>query len=301
MPEIINLSIIGVAIRMATPLLLSSLGGVVAYRAGILNVGMEGMMLAGAFSAVVFSMTFGSSTIGLIAAGLIGLLAAMLTGLIYNRYKGDVFVIGMAINIGALGLTNFLMRSIFGTVGAISGSDIIGFPKIEINAIKEFPVLRDVFTGNPILVYASWGLVLITFVFLNHTRVGLNLRAVGENPEAAAAAGLNNSWYRYLGIALSGISSGFAGAYLALGQLSMFTENMTAGRGFIALAIIIFGRGTAEGALLGSLLFGFAEAVAMQLQGASTVPPQFVLMIPYVLTVVALTIFGVGRSRRLST
>jgi simple sugar transport system permease protein len=300
MLEILNLSIIGVAIRMATPLLLSSLGGVIAYRAGILNVGMEGMMLSGAFTAVVFSMTFSSSTIGFLAAGLAGLLAGLLTGLIYNRYKGDVFVIGMAINIGALGLTNFLMRSIFGTVGAISSSSIIGFPKMEISAFEEIPILRDIFSGNPMLVYASWVLVLITYIFLNHTRVGLNIRAVGENPEAASAAGIKISWYRYLGISLSGISSGFAGAYLALGQLSMFTENMTAGRGFIALAIIIFGRGTAEGALLGSLLFGIAEAIAMQLQGRSSIPPQFVLMIPYLLTVVALTIFGVRRSRQVS-
>ncbi|MHB8132559.1 MAG: ABC transporter permease [Mobilitalea sp.] len=300
MLEILNLSIIGVAIRMATPLLLSSLGGVIAYRAGILNVGMEGMMLSGAFTAVVFSMTFSSSTIGFLAAGLAGFLAALLTGLIYNRYKGDVFVIGMAINIGALGLTNFLMRSIFGTVGAISSSSIVGFPKMEMSAIEKIPILRDIFTGNPILVYASWVFVLITYIFLNHTRVGLNIRAVGENPEAASAAGIKISWYRYLGISLSGTLSGFAGAYLALGQLSMFTENMTAGRGFIALAIIIFGRGTAEGALLGSLLFGIAEAIAMQLQGRSSIPPQFVLMIPYLLTIVALTIFGVRRSRQLS-
>ncbi len=286
--NIFNYTLIASVLRLSTPLILAALGGLYSERSGVINIALEGMMLAGAFTAAAVTLYAHSPWVGLLAAMLAGVLVAWLHAVATISYKADQVVSGTAINILFLGVPALLSGALFDSTGATPQ-----LPKDQVlpdvtlfNAVSS-PRLASVFNQKP-LVYLAFILVGVTFYVLYHTRFGLRLRAVGENPEAADTAGVSVRRMRYAGVLISGALAALGGAYLSIGQNSLFTRNMTAGRGFIALAALIFGKWDPVGALLACLLFGLAEAVAIRMQGTVNIPNQFIQLIPYVLTMVAL-------------
>lgn len=294
-------------LRDATPLVLAALGGVISERSGVVNIAMEGMMLVGAFFAVVFDVLFGNAALGLIAAVLCGGAMATVHAVGAIRFKADQIVSGMAINLLALGLTSFLLFDKYSSAGTppacvpptpCTRGQLLTIPDWSIPAVNKIPVLGPIlFQQNPI-VYLMLLMVILVHIFLFRTTLGLRIRAVGEHPRAADTAGINVQRLRYLSVILSGLLSGLAGGYLSLAVVYSFTDNMTSGRGFIALAAMIFGKWTPFGAFGACLLFGFGQAMYEGLQNSSGPLQDYstlVAMFPYVLTIVALAGF-IGRA-----
>jgi general nucleoside transport system permease protein len=277
MSQIPILALLFSAIRLATPLLLAALGGLFSERSGVINIGLEGLMLSGAFTAAVMTHYSGNPWVGLLAAILAGIGVALIHAVACIRYRADQVVSGTAINILFLGVPALLSGALFESTGAT--------PQVPKEQLLPYA---------PIIL--AFGLVPVTWWVLNRTPFGLRLRAVGENPEAADTAGVNVARIRYAGVLLSGALAAIGGAYLSIGQSSLFTRNMTAGRGFIALAALIFGKWRPVQTMLACLLFGVAEALSIQMQGVSQIPVQFIQIIPYVLTIVVLAGF-IGHSR----
>ncbi|MEA2564406.1 MAG: ral nucleoside transport system permease protein [Acidobacteriota bacterium] len=277
MSDIFKVALLFSTIRLATPLLLAALGGLYSERAGVINIGLEGMMLAGAFTAAVVTHFAGNPWLGLLAAIAAGAGVALVHAFVCIQCKADQVVSGTAINILFLGLPALLSGALFDSTGAT--------PQIP---------QQDLLPTAPILL--AFALVPITWYVLYSTPFGLRLRAVGENPEAADTAGIRVLAVRYAAVLISGMLAAAGGAYLSIGQSSLFTRNMTAGRGFIALAALIFGKWRPVQTMLACLLFGLAEAVSIQMQGVTPIPVEFIQIIPYVLTIVVLAGF-IGLSR----
>ena len=282
MTDIFNFALILSAIRLATPLLLAALGGMFSERAGVINIALEGLMLAGAFTAASVTWYAGSPWVGLVSAVLAGAAIAAVHAVACIRYRADQVVSGTAINILMFGVPALLSGAFF-----LSSGSTPQIPK------------EQLIPWTPIVIAAL--LVPLTYYVLYYTPFGLRLRAVGENPGAADAAGVSVTRLRYAAVLLSGALAGIGGAYLSIGQSSLFTRNMSAGRGFIALAALIFGKWRPVQTMLACLLFGFTEAIAIQLQGVrlfggEEIPNQFIQIIPYVLTIVVLAGF-IGTSR----
>jgi simple sugar transport system permease protein len=281
--ELFTVALIWSTVRTATPLILAALGGLFSERSGVINIALEGMMLAGAFTAAAVTYALGNPFVGLAAGMAAGLAIALIHAVVCIRYRADQVVTGTAINIFMFGMPAFLSGAFFLSSGST--------PQIP----REHLIPR-----LPILI--AFALVLITWYVLYKTPFGLRLRSVGENPEAADAAGIRVARMRYAGVLLSGVLAGLGGAYLSIGQSSLFTRNMTSGRGFIALAALIFGKWRPVQTMLACLLFGFTEAVSYQMQGVvklpsgEDIPVQFVQMVPYVLTIIVLAGF-IGHSR----
>jgi ABC-type uncharacterized transport system permease subunit len=286
--DIFNVTLIASTIRLSTPLILAALGGLYSERGGVINIALEGMMLAGAFTAAAVTYFTQSPWIGLVAAILAGILVASIHGLATIKYRADQVVSGTAINILFLGVPALLSGAFFDSTGATPQlpRDIV-LPDIMIFDPTSSPMLASIFNQKP-LVYLALLTVAATYYILRDTRFGLRLRAVGENPAAADTAGISVFRMRLTGVLISGALAAMGGAYLSIGQNSLFTRNMTAGRGFIALAALIFGKWNPVGAFLACLFFGFAEAVSIRMQGTVNIPNQFIQLIPYVLTVVVL-------------
>jgi simple sugar transport system permease protein len=283
MAEIFTIALIWSTIRLSTPLILAALGGLFSERSGVINIALEGMMLAGAFTAAAMTHAVGNPFVGLVAGMLAGMLIAAIHAVACIRYKADQVVTGTAINILMIGLPAFLSGAFF-----LSSGSTPQIPK------------DNLIPWTPIII--AFALVPISWYVLYNTPFGLRLRSVGENPEAADAAGVRVDRMRYAGVLLSGVLAGIGGAYLSIGQSSLFTRNMTSGRGFIALAALIFGKWRPFQTLLACLLFGFTEAVSIQMQGVvklpsgEDIPVQFIQMVPYVLTIIVLAGF-IGSSR----
>ncbi|MBV9282158.1 MAG: ABC transporter permease [Chloroflexi bacterium] len=297
-------------LRDGTPLALAAVGGVISERSGVVNIAMEGMMLTGCLASVYFSIHMHNALAGLVAAMVAGGILALAHAFAAIRLKADQIVIGMAINLLALGLTSYLNFSIWGQNGApgactpSSGpcqpGQILTIPDWSIPGAANITFLgigKILFQQSPI-VYLMLLLVLLAHVFLFRTKLGLRIRAVGEHPRAADTAGINVQRLRYLSVVLSGLLSGLAGGYLALAVAYTFTNNMTAGLGFIALAAMIFGKWTPFGAFGACLLFGFGSALHDILQNTSGPLQDYSTLLatlPYVLTIVALAGF-IGRA-----
>ncbi|HEY83579.1 MAG TPA: ABC transporter permease [Chloroflexi bacterium] len=301
--SVLSVSLFASTIRAATPLMLAALGGIFSERSGIVNIALEGIMLAGAFFAMMISY-FGaqmgfpplvSAAAGLVGAIIFGFLISMIHALVSIRFQADQVVSGVAINILAVGLTGFLLQFIFKTSG--NSPSVPSLPAMPIPLLSKIPVLGDIFFNQSPIVYIALLAVPLSAFVLFRTPLGLRIRAVGEHPKAADTVGINVFKLRYLGVGLSGILGGLGGAYLSIGQLNIFTEGMTNGRGYIALAAVIFGKWNPWGALGACLLFGFADAIQISLQNAGVnIPSDFLLMLPYILTLIALAGF-IGRSR----
>lgn len=283
MSEILSVALIWSTIRLSTPLILAALGGLFSERSGVINIALEGMMLAGAFTAAAVTYAAGNPFVGLVAGMLAGMLIAAIHAVACIRYKADQVVTGTAINILMIGMPAFLSGAFF-----LSSGSTPQIPKDHL------------IPWTPIVI--AFALVPISWYVLYKTPFGLRLRSVGENPEAADAAGVPVERMRYAGVLLSGVLAGIGGAYLSIGQSSLFTRNMTSGRGFIALAALIFGKWRPVQTLLACLLFGFTEAISIQMQGVvklpsgEDIPVQFIQMVPYILTIIVLAGF-IGSSR----
>jgi len=294
MRDIFTLGLLLSTIRVATPLILAALGGLFSERSGVINIALEGKMLAGAFTAAAVTyaadekLHLGNASpwVGLLAAIVAGVFIAAIYAVACIRFKADQVVSGAAINILMFGLPGLLSGAFF-----LSSGSTPQIPK------------EHLLPSNPILVATFvLGLVGLSWYVMYHTPFGLRLRSVGEKPEAADAAGVSVNKIRYCGVLLAGVLAGIGGAYLSIGQSSLYSRNMTAGRGFIALAALIFGKWKPIPTLLACLLFGFTEALSYVLQGAvklpsgNDIPVQFIQMVPYVLTIIVLAGF-IGSSR----
>jgi len=278
---------LAMAIRMSIPLLYAGLGGLVSQKAGIYNFGLEGMMLCGAFFAYYGSYYLGSPWLGLILAVMVGALLGLLLGFTSISLRVSQVVIGLGIGILGLGLTSYLYR-LLDQSGAAHVSTL--FPIIPIPLLSGIPFFGEVFFSHNFMVYVCFGLVILISWFFNHTTQGLNFKAVGENPQVADSAGVDIIRYRYIAMLISGILASLGGAFLTLTQTALFIENLTAGRGWIALAAVILGKYNAWGVLLACFLFGAADAAQMQIQVMSLgIPYQFLLMIPYIMAMLAMS------------
>jgi len=291
MKDILTLSLLWSTIRLSTPLILAALGGMFSERSGVINIALEGKMLAGAFTAAAVTyaadaklgMGNASPWIGLLAAIVAGLFIAAIYAVACIRFKADQVVSGAAINILMFGMPGFLSGAFF-----LSSGSTPQLPKEHLIPLTP--------------IFIAFAMVAVSWYVMYRTPFGLRLRSVGEKPEAADAAGVSVNQIRYSGVLIAGVLAGIGGAYLSIGQSSLFTRNMTAGRGFIALAALIFGKWRPVQTMLACLLFGFTEAISIQMQGAvklpsgEDIPVQFIQMVPYVLTIIVLAGF-IGSSR----
>jgi ABC-type uncharacterized transport system permease subunit len=279
-------------IRNATPLIFAALGGMFSERSGVVNIGLEGLMLISAFAGVVGASFTGSALVGLGFGLAAGLIFALIHALMCITFEADQIISGTAIILLALGGTGFLMVQIFGSGG--TSPRVPGFKEVPIPLLSDIPLIGPALFNQSLLVYLMYALIPITWFVVFRTPFGLRLRATGEVPEAVDTAGVSVARIRYYGVALSGLLAACGGVYLSMGILSAFTEGMTNGRGFIALAALIFGRWNPIGAAGAALLFGFGLAVTYQVP-QEVIPLEFIQMLPYVLTIVALAVFG-GRA-----
>ncbi|OCC04305.1 sugar ABC transporter permease [Labrys sp. WJW] len=297
-------SVAAAAIRISTPYLLCALAGLYSERSGIVDIGLEGKMLAGAFAAAVTAATCGSAWLGLVAAIIVSIGFALLHGIASIRYRGNQIVSGVAINILALGSTAFIGNAWYGEGGrtpSLSGD--ARFQPIELpgaEAIKGVPVIgqlyADVLSGHSILVYFAFVCVPVTAWVLYKTRFGLRLRAVGENPQAVDTAGISVAWLRYRAVLICGLLTGIAGAYLSTADSAAFVSNMTGGRGYMGLAALIFAKWRPWPALGACLLFGLLDAISIRMGSGFViagmlVPSELISALPFILTVLMLAGF----------
>ncbi len=292
MKDILNITfliaLLSASIRLSVPILFAALGGMYSERSGVVNIGLEGIMLVGAFAGVVGSYFTGSYWIGALVAVLSGILIAALFALITVKIKINQIVSGVAINLLAVGLTSFFYRALFGiTTVPIT---VKAFEPVNIPVLSNIPVIGEIFFRQTILVYVAFILVPISYYIFYKTSVGLSIRTVGEHPMAADTVGIPVNKVRTICVLVSGALAGLGGCFLSLGQFNMFVDNMVSGRGFIAVAAVIFGKWSPKGVLMASLIFGVADALQIRIQMSGiSIPYQFLLMFPYLLTVVAVT------------
>lgn len=275
------------AVRCAMPMFIAALGLVYSERAGIVNIGVEGMMLIGAVLAYVGSYTTGSKWMGLLWAAAGGTFFGLILAFWTISLRVNQTVVGAALNILGAGLATTINRMIF-DINAIAPK-INSFTAVRIPVLSKIPVIGPMFFSYNVLVYLALLCMPVCHYVLYHTELGLRVRAVGENPRAADTLGINVPRVRYGATLFGGLMAGLAGGYLSIGQLSVFVEDMASGRGFIAIAAVVFGKRNPVGALLASLVFGAGEAVQYKLTAANVdIPFQFAQMIPYVLTILSL-------------
>ncbi len=284
--SVISVGLFAAALRMATPIAYASLGGIFSERVGIINIGLEGMMLTCAFTAVMVSYYSSNPWLGVLAALLVGGLLGFFHALLTVKFIGDQIVSGTGINIFAMGFTAYLSQVIWGSRGA--SDSVKGLKAVSIPLLKDVPVVGKIIGTHTPLVYVMMLVTLLSYIVLFRTPLGLRIRAVGEHPAAAETAGIDVLRVKYICVTVSGMLAGLGGAFLSLGHLNLFAWGMTGGRGFIAMAAMIFGKWMPFGALGASLLFGFADALQMRLQALGLLPPQIILTIPYLLTVAVL-------------
>jgi simple sugar transport system permease protein len=280
-------------LRYATPLIFASLGGLFSERSGVVNIALEGMLLTGAFFAVLGADVTGSWFLGVIVGMVAGGLLALIHAIFAVSLRADQIVSGTALNFLAFGLTTYLYLNRYGKEG--TPTDLPAVPDVNLPLIEDIPFFGDIFGQVNLLSWAGLALVVVTWVVVFRTPPGLRLRAAGENPLAAETAGLSVVRPRVLAVVTSRVLAGAGGAYLSIGFVHSFSQNMTVGKGFIALAALIFGRWRPGGALMAALLFGFSTALAQRLPVFSPSAATLFQALPYVLTLVAVA-GVVGRS-----
>ena len=281
----------------ATPILLAALGGTMTYYAGIFNIAMEGMMLVSAFFAVIGSYYYQSWIAGIIFAILGALVMALIFILFSVKLKTDEFITGIALNLFALGVTTYMLRQIFGVKGAFADPSIVPIPDINIPIIEDIPLVGRIISGHNLLVYVGLLATIISSYLIFKTRFGLRLRAAGYNAECLNTSGVQSDHIRTIAVLLCGVLCGLAGAFLSLGYVTLFSENMSAGKGWISLAAIILVNGNPWGIALISLIFGFSDGFGLLLQ--QYLPSQFTSMVPYIATLLALYVYSSRKRKEL--
>jgi general nucleoside transport system permease protein len=294
--SILTAGVLASTLRFATPLAFAAMGGIFSERSGVVNIGLEGMMLTGAFFGIWGAVWSGSWVVGLLMAMLFGGLLALIHAFFSIHLRADQIVSGFAVNFLALGLTGYLYSSIY--PGGIH-ADVSRVPQVELGFLDGIPVIGDfldgVFGRLNLLVWVMFVVVILAYVVLFKTPIGLRIRSVGEHPRAADTVGISVYGVRYAAVVTSGVLAALGGAFLSIGFVGSFAENMTSGRGYIALAAVIFGKWRPGWAFAACLLFGFGFALAIPLQREADVSENLVSAFPYLLTLVAL-VGLIGRS-----
>jgi ABC-type uncharacterized transport system permease subunit len=291
---VFSVGLLAATLRFATPLVFAAIGGIFNERAGVINIGLEGMMLSGAFFGIWATAWSGSWVVGILMAMVFGGLLATIHAFFSIHLRADQIVVGTAINFLSLGLTGYLFRYIYGAQG--TPSDISEIPDVVLpQFIRDIPYFGDVFGQLNLMIWVMFALVIGAWIVLFKTPIGLRLRSVGEHPKAADTVGINVYAIRYAAVILSGMLAALGGAYLSFGFGNAFNENMSSGRGFIALAAVIFGKWNPFGAFGACLLFGFASAISIPLQREADISANLLSTLPYVLTLIAL-VGVIGRS-----
>ncbi len=278
------------ALRVSPPIILAAMAALLSFKIKMMNIAIEGFMLIGAFTAVMTSYFSSNAFIGVVSACIIGGLLGFLFALFNLTYKADHIITGIAVNLLALGLSTYLLRTIIGVRGAFSDQGIIGIPQLKLDFLESIPVL-SAFSNQGVLVYVSIFIVILVHIFLYRTPWGTYVQAIGDYEPAARTAGIPVLRIKYLVLVFGGVMAGLGGAHLSLGQLTLFTENMTNGRGFIAIAATVFGQRTPIGSFFAALFFSFADAFSIRLQKFD-VPVFFIQSIPFILTLVILVIIA---------
>jgi ABC-type uncharacterized transport system permease subunit len=286
-------AIAAASIRLATPYLYASIGEMFAQRSGVLNLGVDGIMLVGAFAAFYGTLMTGSLWVGVVAAVAAGLAMGLLMSVISVTLKAEQGISGIGLSLFGLGLSSLLFKTLVGTVKTVDG-----FQPIRIPLLADLPYLGDILFSQSLPVYVAFLLVPVSWYVLERTPWGLRVRAVGQNPAAADTLGVNVDLTRYLCVCLGAMLAGLAGASLSIALVNLFQENLTAGAGYIAVALVYFGGWRPTGILLGALLFSTVTAIQLRMQVLGVqIPSDFAVMLPYVLTIVALT-FSANRARQ---
>lgn len=282
--NILTASVFASTIRLATPYIFAAIGETFAQRSGVLNLGVDGIMLMGAFFGFYAVYATGSVILGVLAALGIGLLLGLATAFISVTLKAEQGISGIGMYLFGLGMSELLFQRLVGTPQSVSG-----FSRINIPGLTDIPIIGQIFFNHNPLVYVAFALVPVAAFVLNRTTFGLMIRAVGQNPEAADAMGINVVRVRYMTVSIGGMMAGLAGASLSIALLNVFQQNLTSGLGFIAVALVYFGRWKPFGVLIGSLLFSFVNALQLQIGSIGVaIPSEFAVMAPYVITIIAL-------------
>lgn len=291
-------NVVHAAIVMTTPVLLAAIGGLVNRVGGLVNIGLDSMMLAGALFGLIVASLAGSWVAALLVAAVVGGLLGLVMSVAVTRLEANEIIVGLGFNIAVAGLVRFFLKSAYGSSGTLSLPDVARLPRLDIPVIADIPIIGAALSGHDPLTWAAWLMVPLTAWFLARTRAGLRLRAAGSAPQAARALGLSPLAMRDMSTVFAGLMAGLAGAYLSIGVVGIFNEGITAGRGFIALAAFYFGRNRPWPAALCALLFGFFDAFQIRLQGRG-VPAELVQTLPYAMVIVVLTLMAlaVRRSR----
>ncbi len=284
-------------IRMTTPILFVALGSALCNRVFIFNIGLEGMMLVGAFASIVANFYTGSLFLSVIFAMLASMLVAWVAGIFMVKFKGAMLVVGVSINVLVSGLTTFLMQIVFGSKGAFVSSALVSFPKINVDFLRPFPILHTMFGSLTYLDLGAFLLAIVLYYFLFKTVTGFRMRSVGINKPAAESLGIKADRMQILTVVFSGLVSGLGGCLLTMGGVTMFAQNITAGRGFIAMAAGTLGAAHPLGVIASSAFFGFAQSMANMLQNTS-ISSQLTMALPYVATVVALAMYNYVQIKR---
>jgi ABC-type uncharacterized transport system permease subunit len=294
--NILTAGLLASTLRFATPLAFAAMGGIFSERSGVVNIGLEGMMLMGAFFGIWGAIWSGTWVVGILMAMLFGGLLALVHAFFSIHLRADQIVSGFAVNLMALGLTGYLFSSIYAS-GIPSGVSRV--PNVTLGWLDNIPVignfLQGVFGELNLLVWIMFGVVIASYVVLFKTPIGLRIRSVGEHPRAADTVGISVYGVRYAAVTLSGVLAALGGAFLSIGFTGSFAENMTSGRGFIALAAVILGKWRPGWAFAATLLFGFGFALSIPLQREADISSSVIATLPYVLTLIAL-VGIIGRS-----
>jgi len=278
------IGVVTAGIRLATPYLYATIGETWGQRSGLVNLGVDGIMLMGAYAAFFVTFKTGSLALGLLAAIVVGGLLGLVMAFFSVTLRAEQGITGIGVYLFGLGMSNLLFRKTLGTVETVSG-----FPPIRIPILSAIPVIGPIFFRHNLLVYGAFALVPISWFVLNKTTLGLKIRAVGDNPKAADSLGVSVAKVRYLTETVGSVLAGVAGASLSIALLNVFQENLTSGMGFIAVALVYFGGWRSVGALAGAILFSMVNALQLWLQVIGVrIPPDFAIMMPYVLTIVVL-------------
>ncbi len=286
--DLLTVDLIRSGVRLGTPIILAALGGGICHKAGVLNLALEGKMLLGSFVGILAAFFLGSSYLGVLVAGLAGGLLGAVFAFLYLRYQVNLIILAIAINIFIAEMTVFFMRTFLGDVGTWSDPSIRQLPELAIPLIHQIAGLGRVFSGYNAIVYFSWAAALAMYFVLFFTRFGRHVRAVGENREAAETVGINVTQVQTFALVISGVLCGIGGAFLSVGHLTLFTRNLSNGRGWIGLTAALFGRDHPIAVFLTGSFFGFADALAIRLQTTTNIPPSLVQFIPHILTLLAL-------------
>jgi simple sugar transport system permease protein len=287
------IGILSSGIRLATPYLFASIGEMFGQRSGVLNLGLDGMMLMGAFAGFYATFTTGNPWLGLLAAIVVGGLMGLAMAFISVTLQAEQGISGIGVYLFGLGMSELLFQKMLGTVETVRG-----FPPIHIPVLSDLPVVGEIFFQHSFMVYLAYALVPLAAFILYKTTIGLKIRAVGENPAAADSLGVSVAWTRYATVTLGGVMAGIAGASLSIALLNVFQQNLTNGIGFIAVALVYFGGWRPYGILFGALLFSMVNALGVWVQVLDLpIPSDFAVMLPYVLTIVVLA-FSAGRVRQ---